>query len=132
MSNSLQDARAASFITRIQAWMNPLEAAKWLAPNWKINQFIETMQPIMHAAFLEVSPKAMERVTELLYAQKSVVSKTGRITMIEDNQTALKAAEMIFKSAWIWVPIVEKSWEEDEKKETLMDAIIIEPSDEKN
>lgn len=126
---AIQQATEATFIARVSAGMTPMDAAKWLAKDWKVSLFIKAMKPVMEAAFLEVTPMAMNRVQELLYAKKKIVWKAW-VFEIDDNDIALKAAEVIFKNAWLWQKEVPVSHVE-QKKDSLMDAIVIDENDSK-
>ena len=61
-----KDALAVVYINRLNSWMTPNEAVKWLINPEHMDEFIEDMEPIVRASFLEMTPIALNRLTELL------------------------------------------------------------------
>ena len=90
-----KEALAVVYINRLNAWMTPNEAVKWLVNPKNIDKFIEDMEPIVRASFLEVTPIALNRLTELMYAKKEVLNKDWKVVELVDNDTAIKAADLI-------------------------------------
>jgi len=97
----IKEWKATTYLARLNAWISPKDSAKWLCPAKEVNSFIEAMQPMVKASFLEVAPIAQSRIMELLYANKQVLDREWNVKTLEDNDLALKAAEMLLKYSWL-------------------------------
>ena len=119
---ALEEGKKNTFLSKINSWFTPTEAAKGLCSIKDTKKFIETMKPMIQAAFLEVAPMAQSRIVELLYWTKEVLDRDWNVQTLKDWDLSLKAAELLLKHAWLWQKesIEVKVWP---KKATLMDAI---------
>ena len=122
-AKSLATWKEMTYITRINSWFTPEDAANWLCLKKHTKDFIDAMAPMVEAAFLEITPMAQDRIIELLHWKKQVLDKDWTVVTLEDWDLSLRAAETILKYAWLWKTkeVVVQQWP---RKVSLMDWFI--------